>query len=324
MAYTTSPGGASFLSDDDGHHGLEDGRPRDFWWATNRFVDEYAPKIGAGPFMLYCVLLRMADGRGRCFPSKRRLAAAMGLKDEKALDGYLKALVSHGLLSVTPRHNANGRQTSNLYALKEGGSGADPSHALSGGVTHPPHGGSIAAPSLSLNKTHEEESPPTPQGEERGSPKEATEGSRRDRMWGVYFSGKNDRGDPLGLIPGGCVYKIVQLHKDMPHVTCEQWEEALEIGRATCLEVYGSLPTTLTFAETALNKVLARDAARVKEAAKPPPPPPEPKVPLEGWGSLTPEEIVLRKVEILREEGLGPIADRMLRKYGPQGHGVSA
>lgn len=88
-----------------------------FFMVDNAIIDEYAPRIGATAFLVYCVLCRVADNADNdSFYSIPKIADRAGVIEATARKA-IKTLESEGLISIEERHRANGSQSSNLYTI---------------------------------------------------------------------------------------------------------------------------------------------------------------------------------------------------------------
>ena len=81
--------------------------------------------------LILVILANYADENGSCYPSHQHLADIVGLKDHKGVQKIIRQFAERGLLTIEPRYNASGGQTSNRYHLKIN----QPPHRLS---TPPP------------------------------------------------------------------------------------------------------------------------------------------------------------------------------------------
>ena len=68
--------------------------------------------------LILVILANYADENGSCYPSHQHLADIVGLKDHKGVQKIIKQFKERGLLTIEPRYNASGGQTSNRYHLK--------------------------------------------------------------------------------------------------------------------------------------------------------------------------------------------------------------
>ena len=83
----------------------------------NIIVDEYGEKIGAIGIAVYNVLARHADrATGVSFPSIGTIAAKLKL-GRTTVKKYLRMLLNHGLIAISPRQSEEGDPTSNSYRL---------------------------------------------------------------------------------------------------------------------------------------------------------------------------------------------------------------
>jgi hypothetical protein len=83
----------------------------------NILVDEYAEKIGALGIAVYNVLARYTDRvTGICFPSIGTIAKKLKL-GRTTVKKYLRILLNHGLIAISPRVSDEGDPTSNNYML---------------------------------------------------------------------------------------------------------------------------------------------------------------------------------------------------------------
>jgi GntR family transcriptional regulator len=91
-------------------------RPHTFR-VDNIIIDEYAEKIGAIGVAIYNVLARHADRQtGNCYPSIRLIAKKLAL-GRTTVKKYLRILLNHCLIAISPRLSDEGDPTSNLYIL---------------------------------------------------------------------------------------------------------------------------------------------------------------------------------------------------------------
>lgn len=77
----------------------------------------FHPRVTANAVRLYLVLRSYAMGKGRAFPSRRTLAAAMAVS-LPTLDAAKACLIKVGAVEVSERRHANGNQTTNLYVVR--------------------------------------------------------------------------------------------------------------------------------------------------------------------------------------------------------------
>ncbi len=68
--------------------------------------------------LILVILANYADENGSCYPSHQHLADIVGLKDHKGVQKIIKQFKERGLLTIEPRYNVSGGQTSNRYHLK--------------------------------------------------------------------------------------------------------------------------------------------------------------------------------------------------------------
>lgn len=74
--------------------------------------------VSSNAIRVYCCLRRYADNQtGECFPSRKTLAMRARLS-VSTLDRAIKELVENGAVEITPRKNANGDWSSNLYTVR--------------------------------------------------------------------------------------------------------------------------------------------------------------------------------------------------------------
>jgi GntR family transcriptional regulator len=91
-------------------------RPNSFR-VDNIIVDEYGEKIGAIGVAIYNVLSRYADREtGVCYPGIRLIARKLAL-GRTTVKKYLRILLNHSLIAISPRLSDEGDPTSNLYML---------------------------------------------------------------------------------------------------------------------------------------------------------------------------------------------------------------
>lgn len=93
----------------------------------------YAP-VSANAKVLWAILQRHSDRRGQCYPGRRRMAELMGGVSEETVKRAKRELVDAGLIMTRPRHDDQGRQTTDLVFLTPRGVKFDPP----GGVTDDP------------------------------------------------------------------------------------------------------------------------------------------------------------------------------------------
>ena len=74
-------------------------------------------KVNANGIRLYLILRSFAMGKGYAFPSRRKLAEAMGVS-LPTLDAAKKSLMLIGAIEVEARMSSNGDQTSNMYFVR--------------------------------------------------------------------------------------------------------------------------------------------------------------------------------------------------------------
>lgn len=77
----------------------------------------FHPEVTANGIRLYLILRSFAMGKGYAFPSRRRLAEAVGVS-MPTLDAAKKCLVEVGAIEVEARINSSGDQTSNMYYVR--------------------------------------------------------------------------------------------------------------------------------------------------------------------------------------------------------------
>jgi hypothetical protein len=83
----------------------------------NIIIDEYAEKIGAIGVAIYNVLARYADRvTGICYPGIGTIAKKLKL-GRTTVKKYLRILLNHCLIAISPRLSDAGDPTSNLYML---------------------------------------------------------------------------------------------------------------------------------------------------------------------------------------------------------------
>jgi GntR family transcriptional regulator len=91
-------------------------RPNSFR-VDNIIIDEYGEKIGAIGVAIYNVLARHADREtGICYPGIRLIARKLAL-GRTTVKKYLRILLNHCLIAISPRLSDEGDPTSNLYML---------------------------------------------------------------------------------------------------------------------------------------------------------------------------------------------------------------
>jgi len=77
----------------------------------------FHPGVTANGIRLYLILRSFAMGKGYAFPSRRRLAEAVGVS-MPTLDAAKKCLIEVGAIEVEARMSSNGDQTSNMYYVR--------------------------------------------------------------------------------------------------------------------------------------------------------------------------------------------------------------
>lgn len=86
------------------------------WFAIpNLFADDPMPR-SAYAVAVMAILCRYADGDGKAWPGKKRIAAMAGMSVRRA-DGAVKELVESGWLSVVEKQRDDGGNATNDYAL---------------------------------------------------------------------------------------------------------------------------------------------------------------------------------------------------------------
>jgi hypothetical protein len=91
-------------------------RPNSFR-VDNIIIDDYGEKIGAIGIAIYNVLARHADRvTGICYPCIRTIAKKLAL-GRTTVKKYLRILLNHCLIAISPRLSDDGDPTSNLYML---------------------------------------------------------------------------------------------------------------------------------------------------------------------------------------------------------------
>jgi len=102
--------------------------------------------VSSNAIRVYCCLRRFADNHtGECFPSRKTVAMRARLS-VSTLDRAMKELLEFGAIEVTPRKNANGDWSSNLYTVRSVPKGREVSSPartplVAGGSTRPFTGG---------------------------------------------------------------------------------------------------------------------------------------------------------------------------------------
>jgi DNA-binding transcriptional MocR family regulator len=98
--------------------------------------------VSANAIRTYCCLRRYADNQtGECFPSRKTVAMRARLS-VSTLDRAIKELVEYGAIEITPRKNAAGDWSSNLYTVRSVPKGR---HLSSPAKTPPVAGGDTRA-----------------------------------------------------------------------------------------------------------------------------------------------------------------------------------
>ena len=83
----------------------------------NIIIDDYAEKIGAIGVAIYNVLARYADRQtGICYPCIGTIAKKLKL-GRTTVKKYLRILLNHCLIAISPRQSEAGDPTSNSYLL---------------------------------------------------------------------------------------------------------------------------------------------------------------------------------------------------------------
>lgn len=96
------------------------GKPRkDFHWAQNVFIDQYAARVGPTATAVYYALCRYANHENsQCWPSVGKLATELGCS-ENTIRKALDALVKAGVVTVQQRRTERGKSLSKCYTLQE-------------------------------------------------------------------------------------------------------------------------------------------------------------------------------------------------------------
>lgn len=87
---------------------------RQFTMVYNDFLESEVLK--SDEKMLFIVLKRFADDKGRCFPSLSKLASVMGVSKRKVQD-LINSLEEKGIISKEKRNREDGGTSSNLYNI---------------------------------------------------------------------------------------------------------------------------------------------------------------------------------------------------------------
>jgi hypothetical protein len=104
---------------------LHDARRYEFFIVDNEVIDVYLPIIGGTAFAVYCALIRMSKD-GSCYPGHDLLAKKVGvsvptvrnaLNTISGKDDRLGVAGLAPLITVEPRFDKAGRQTSNQYVI---------------------------------------------------------------------------------------------------------------------------------------------------------------------------------------------------------------
>ncbi len=90
-------------------------------WAKVPATVAHHPDLSDRAVHVYAVLARHADGGGRCWPSRDRLAALAGCS-VRSMDRALVELDAAGVVERTARGNGHGGRSSTLYTLTATGS----------------------------------------------------------------------------------------------------------------------------------------------------------------------------------------------------------
>lgn len=85
----------------------------------NCIIDDYGVALGIGGIAIYSVLQRYADRTtGQCWPSIATIGNKLGLS-KNSVKKHLQHLSALGLISISPRANAEGSHTSHLYTVHD-------------------------------------------------------------------------------------------------------------------------------------------------------------------------------------------------------------
>jgi biotin operon repressor len=79
-------------------------------------IDRYARQIEPAGVAVYCLLARLADADGRCFPSLTYIGETLGLSRVTVIK-YLGKLEVYGLIEMLNRETLTGKIQSNAYRL---------------------------------------------------------------------------------------------------------------------------------------------------------------------------------------------------------------
>lgn len=133
---------------------LHDERQLGFFWVNDDLFDKYAPEIGVYGVAVYCLLARMANGKGVSWPSYSHVAKRLKISRRTAMRA-VETLVEVGLVKVEEQHEStpdgNTVNKSNRYTLKNmrqcGASESPPSALESPRVVQESHrGGDCESP----------------------------------------------------------------------------------------------------------------------------------------------------------------------------------
>jgi hypothetical protein len=94
---------------------LRDGRPPYLIIEHAALLD---PRMTGSHFVIYAALIMHAGKDDTAWPSVRRLAE-IGCMSKRKADMVIADLVRFGYIRVDARHDASGRQTSNLYTIRD-------------------------------------------------------------------------------------------------------------------------------------------------------------------------------------------------------------
>ena len=88
----------------------------------NEFLESGRHHLRPMTVALLMVLANYSDVRGRCYPSRKRLAACLGVS-EKSVSNALRILIDAHLVKIASRGYGQGKRRTNVYQLRIPGSG---------------------------------------------------------------------------------------------------------------------------------------------------------------------------------------------------------
>jgi hypothetical protein len=87
-----------------------------YFTVDNTMIDRYARQIEPTGVAVYCLLARLADEGGLCFPSLTYICETLGLARATAIK-YLGKLETYGLVEMNNRETGTGKIQTNAYRL---------------------------------------------------------------------------------------------------------------------------------------------------------------------------------------------------------------